>query len=241
MSDTPFYTPWAEHYDQVFPVGPKAGFVADRIPAPARLLDIGCATGGLAFALAQCGYRVHGVDLDPALVARAAARLAADPAADVSFTRGDMLALPVPERPFDAVVCFGNTLPHLLARQQRVAALRAMAAQVGAEGRLLLQIVNYDRILARDVRQLPLIDNDAVRFERRYADLCAEGLRFEAVLTVKATEERIEVSQPLFPLTTAALGAELREAGWSPCRWWGGFGGQAHGPDSFGCVVEASR
>lgn len=235
----PFYTAWAEHYDDVFPVGPKPAFVEQRFPRGGRLLDVGCATGGMAFALTQRGFVVHGVDLDPALVARAELRLAAEPTPGVSFARGDMLELLTPARLFDGVLCLGNTLVHLLERSQRVAALGAMARQVDGGGRLIVQIVNYDRVLARAVARLPLIDNAAVRFERRYHDLGPGGLTFEAELTVKASGQRLSVAQPLYPLTRAALDDELRAAGWTPSEWCGGYGGDIWTPGAFGTIVSA--
>ncbi len=233
-----FYAAWAAHYDDVFPTGSKPGFVAARFPSASRLLDIGCASGGMAQALAGRGFAVHGVDLDPALVARALAR---PELPGVSFEQGDMLALEPPERPYDAVLCLGNTLVHLLERAQRVQALQRMAAQVLPGGGLLVQIVNYDRVLAQRVRALPLIDNDRVRFERDYLDLSASGLRFRGRLTVKASGSTLEVEQPLFPLVRAGLDAELRQAGWEPLRWWGGYGEASWSEGAMGCIVLARR
>jgi glycine/sarcosine N-methyltransferase len=237
----PFYAAWAEHYDAVFPVGPKARFVAAHIPGPGRLLDLGCATGGVDFALAELGYRVHGVDLEPALVARAAARLEREPSPKLGFAIGDMLALPAPAQPYDGVICLGNTLVHLMERADRAAALRGMAAQVGSDGRLVLQIVNYDRVLAQAVASLPLLDTDTVRFERRYTGLSAERLTFEADLTVKGSGRVLSVAQPLVPLTRAQLDTELRDAGWLPQGWFGSYRGEPWSPDSFGCICQAVR
>jgi len=241
MNEQPFYTAWAEHYDDVFPVGPKPGFVAARLPAAARILDIGCASGGMGFALQALGFEVRGVDLDPALVLRAQQRLAAEPRLGLSFLQGDMLAIDAPDRPFDGVLCLGNTLVHLMQRRQRIAALRGMAGQVAAGGQALVQIVNYDRVLAQAVDALPPIDNAVVRFERFYRDLGPEGLRFEARLVVKATGQELSVAQPLFPLTRAALDDELRAAGWEPRTWYGSYRGELWQPESFGCIVNVLR
>jgi SAM-dependent methyltransferase len=86
-------------------------------PAPAAVLDLGCGTGTLTLLLAEAGHRVHGVDLAPAMVAAARAKLAAagisrgtatvqqgdaaDPpgepgAYDVVLTRHVLWALPEP-------------------------------------------------------------------------------------------------------------------------------------------------
>jgi SAM-dependent methyltransferase len=82
--------------------------------APADVLDLGCGTGTLTVLLAEGGHRVHGVDLAPAMVAAARAKIAAsgttatvevgdasDPpgragAYDVVLTRHVLWALPDP-------------------------------------------------------------------------------------------------------------------------------------------------
>jgi ubiquinone/menaquinone biosynthesis C-methylase UbiE len=50
----------------------------EHLPAPpADVLDLGCGTGSLTLLLAEVGHRVHGLDLAPAMVAAATAKLAA--------------------------------------------------------------------------------------------------------------------------------------------------------------------
>jgi len=81
---------------------------------PVDVLDLGCGTGSLTMLLAEAGHRVHGVDLAPAMVAAARAKVAAsgttatvevgdasDPpglagAYDVVLTRHVLWALPDP-------------------------------------------------------------------------------------------------------------------------------------------------
>ncbi len=83
-------------------------------PAPADVLDLGCGTGSLSLLLTELGHRVVGVDLAPAMVAAARAKVAAsgttatvevgdasDPpglagAYDVVLTRHVLWALPDP-------------------------------------------------------------------------------------------------------------------------------------------------
>ena len=70
---------------------------------PLDVLDVGTGTGALAVLVAQGGHRVSGVDITPAMLARAGARAAA---ADVSvaWREGDAMALPFDDASFDAVV-----------------------------------------------------------------------------------------------------------------------------------------
>ncbi|MFJ8148267.1 class I SAM-dependent methyltransferase [Streptomyces sp. NPDC096048] len=79
-----------------------AARLASWLPArPGDVLDLGCGTGSLSLLAAERGHRVTGVDLSPAMVALARAKLAGR---DAVFLTGDAAAPPVGERRFDAVL-----------------------------------------------------------------------------------------------------------------------------------------
>jgi SAM-dependent methyltransferase len=85
-----------------------AADVAAVAPDGARVLEVGCGPGHLSVQLAgQHRLEVTGLDLDPAMIARAAANT--DRAANrggrrPSFLVGDVAALAFPDRSFDLVV-----------------------------------------------------------------------------------------------------------------------------------------
>ncbi len=85
-----------------------AADVAAVTPAGARVLEVGCGPGHLSIRLARHhGFEVTGLDLDPAMIARARAN--ADPALNgagpgPSFLVGDVAALAFPDGLFDLVV-----------------------------------------------------------------------------------------------------------------------------------------
>ncbi len=162
----------APYYDRIFPPGRAQldfiGTVLARSLRPVRrVLDVGCATGGYALALADMGFQVTGVDLDPEMVrlartnaARWAGQLAAYAPGVAAAGRGpeprflvrdmtDLHGLPEPgQDPFDAVICLGNTLPHMLSAGELGAALGEMARVLASGGTAILQTVNYDRVAA---------------------------------------------------------------------------------------------
>ena len=65
------------------------------------VLDLGCGTGSLSLLAAEQGHRVTGVDLSPARVERARAKLAGR---DAAFLVGDAAQPPVGEQRFDVVL-----------------------------------------------------------------------------------------------------------------------------------------
>jgi SAM-dependent methyltransferase len=94
--------------------------------APARVLDVGGATGAHARWLAGDGYRVHVVDLVPEHVAVAAG------IPGVTAAVGDARDLAEPDGHADATLLLGP-LYHLVDRADRLRALRE-AARVTAQG-----------------------------------------------------------------------------------------------------------
>jgi SAM-dependent methyltransferase len=91
------------------------GSFADRIaadvtavaPAGARVLEVGCGPGHLSIRLARHGFEVTGLDLDPAMIARAQANADRPGNADQrqpSFVVGDVAALAFPDESCDLVV-----------------------------------------------------------------------------------------------------------------------------------------
>ncbi|MEU1186612.1 class I SAM-dependent methyltransferase [Streptomyces sp. NPDC005859] len=75
------------------------------------VLDLGCGTGSLSLLAAEQGHRVTGVDLSPAMIDLARAKLAGR---DAVFLIGDAAAPPVGERRFDTLLVRHLlwTLPH---------------------------------------------------------------------------------------------------------------------------------
>ena len=96
-------------------------------PAPARIVDVGGATGIYARPLAEAGYAVQVVDPVPAHVAAAGAL------PGVTAVLGDARQLPEPAASADAVLLFGP-LYHLPERADRVAAWREAARVVRPGG-----------------------------------------------------------------------------------------------------------
>jgi SAM-dependent methyltransferase len=84
-----------------------AADVAAVAPDSARVLEVGCGPGHLSTRMAHHGFDVTGLDLDPAMIARARAntdRAVNHGGRRPSFLVGDVAALAFPDRSFDLVV-----------------------------------------------------------------------------------------------------------------------------------------
>jgi SAM-dependent methyltransferase len=87
----------------------EAALIAGRLDPGARVLDAGCGTGRVAVRLAELGFDVVGVDVDPAMVAVARERHP-----DLTWAVADLAELDLGTR-VDAVVMAGNVVPFVTA------------------------------------------------------------------------------------------------------------------------------
>jgi 2-polyprenyl-3-methyl-5-hydroxy-6-metoxy-1,4-benzoquinol methylase len=109
------------------------------------VLDAACGGGHHAIALAQADYTVSGADLSAEMIAQA--RLNAQRAgAPVRFEPVGFadLGTHFEREAFDAALCLGNSLPHVLMEADQLAALQAMRDRLKSGGVLILQNLNYD-------------------------------------------------------------------------------------------------
>ena len=108
-----FWDSEAERYDAAYESRGRHGRVLRRRrdvalgllgAGPGDILDAGMGPGRLLQALAECGWRVHGVDSSERMVQLAQTRI---PEAQERLVRGSIENLPFPDSSFDAVVATG--------------------------------------------------------------------------------------------------------------------------------------
>jgi len=101
-------------------------------PAPARVADLGCATGTLSVLLGDAGYTVDGVDLSPAMLERA--RTKSGDRSGLIFVIGDAADPPLDAAAYDVVLC-----RHVLwALPDPAAALARWVELLRPDGRMVL-------------------------------------------------------------------------------------------------------
>jgi len=118
-----------------------------------RVLDLGCGSGEHTRFLTALGFEVTGVDASSAQVEAARA---ADPQghyiqAGLTDLAGHL------QRGQGGALCVGNTLPHLCETSEVQACFSGLAACLLPGAPVLLQLLNYDRILDRGERTFPVV------------------------------------------------------------------------------------
>ena len=236
-----FYQAISKHYREIFPLNPmQSGFVKDSFTTHREktLLDVGCGKGDLVLELSTSFGLLTGIDLDSSMLEDAQAA-APD---NTSFMKLDMMDLrkQFGEGAFDGLLCFGNTLVHLPDQLSISEFLQQAGIVLKGNGKLLLQIINYDRILDQDIKSLPTIETKHCSFVRNYHyDSKAHLIDFETKLSIKASGESILNKIRLYPLRKTELHSMLLDAGFSSITYYGNFRRDPLENDSIPMVVEA--
>lgn len=225
-----FYTSIASYYQHIFPFNPaQVNFLKQVLPYNgARVLDVGCATGELAFALTHFGFPTWAFDYDAQMIEIAQNAKTEDAMFPV-FEQLDMrlIAERYPENYFNTVICFGNTLVHLLTDEDILTFLYSAYKVLAPEGKLTVQLLNYQHILDNQIKSLPLIDNEHIRFERNYEfNANSVLIDFNTKLTVKATGQEIANTVKLYAISKNQLLELLEKAGFSAVEFFGSFAGE---------------
>jgi glycine/sarcosine N-methyltransferase len=210
-----------------------------------RVLDAACGTGHHAIALASRGYQVVGADLSGAMIQRARENASAH-GVEVSFVVAGLGGFSALGETFDAAICLGNSLPHLLSAHAVAGALVDLAAVLRPGGLLIIQNRNFDRVWARRERFMPPQSSREDAGEWlfvRFYDYHGETVDFNMVRlqrTVDGWSQEVE-STELRPIFRDDLAAALTAAGMVEIACYGSYDGSAFDPDQSGDLVSVSK
>ncbi|WP_242855769.1 class I SAM-dependent methyltransferase [Ruminiclostridium josui] len=211
-----FYQKISKYYDYIFPTGKEQiDFLREIAGEPPKsILDIACGTGGYSLELERQGYNVTAVDLDKEMINRLEIK-AKENNQSVRFMQGNMLELGNKiSDSFDLVFCIGNSIVHLENLEQIRDFIKTTKQLTGKDGNLVLQIINFDRIILRDIKSLPTIENKemGLTFERNYRyDKNCNRIYFNTCLSVDGEVYKNEI--PLYPLREDELVEAVSESG----------------------------
>jgi glycine/sarcosine N-methyltransferase len=179
-------------------------------------LDAGCGSGLHSFVLARMGIRVTAVDVSKKMLdqmKRNSERLGID----VRLVRSSLTELKGKIKDsYDSVFCLGNTLAHLLTKSEMLAALKAFRSALNSGGILIIQLLNYDRILKSRTR----IQNVKIAGKKsfiRFYDFEEKNIRFN-LLKMEREGQNIShslISVRLYPWRRNELSKLLRHAGFA--------------------------
>ena len=237
-----FYSSIVTYYDQIFPLSEQeATFTRLLVEEHGcqTMLDIGCGSGALAYAMTPYMQHIEAFDYDQAMVDKAIS-LRSHPV--IHFRQGDMRCLTEMYRPanYDLVTCYGNTLVHL-PQEEALAVLPQVYGLLVEGGVFACQILNYEHIFAENITELPLIERPSLRFERWYELVSPQEVLFHSRLTLTDMADPLDNVIPLYPLNKDELATGLEQAGFTHLQWYGNFGGDVYHGAHLPLIVTARK
>lgn len=205
------------------------------------VLDAACGTGRHALLFAAGDLSVTGVDVSSTMIEQARIN-AAEKGFPAEFVQAGFgqLAAAAAGREFDAMVCLGNSLPHIRNTGDMQAALADFRRLLRPGGVLVLQNRNYNKVLTEKSRFMPLNqfqDDTGETLYLRITDFPAcdkEGLiTFNIVVMHRDAagkwSSRVH-SEELKPWLKEELAVLLGAAGFKDMRYYGDYSGNAYEP-----------
>lgn len=198
-----------------------------------RVLDAACGTGRHAIALAQRGFEVAGADLSSGMVERARAngKMAK---VEIHFEQAGFgeLSKTFGEGLFDAVLCLGNSLPHVLSVLELQRAIGDFAACLRPGGLVMIQNRNFDAVMVHKERWMEPQEYQEGSKEwlfLRFYDFLPDGMINFNIVTLRRGEDgqwqQSVTSTPLLPLLQDELTTVMVAAGFEALNLFGDMSG----------------
>src|SRR2546421_9385741 len=238
MNPAQFYDDLAEYYDLIFEHWDasmaRQGAALEQLiraelgptgPDPVRVLDVACGIGTQALPLALRGFQVTARDIS----ARAVARLGREAEArglviDAGVADMRHVAASV-TGPFDVVLTFDNSLPHLLTDADIVVALRECHKTLRRSGLLLCSVRDYDAVPRGEAAVHPYGERrrggDVYRLRQEWT--WDSTTRYQLHFVVEQVGAAgpvtlLEAATRYYAVSIARLLALMGEAGFTDCR-----------------------
>lgn len=213
------------------------------------VLDAACGTGMHTLALAQAGFQSAGADLSAGMIDRAHENAqAAGLGIPFKVAGFGELAAAFGAVSFDALLCLGNSLPHLLNPQLLSAALADFARTLKPGGLVIIQNRNFDGVMATRQRWMEPQSAREGQTEwlfQRFYDFEPNGLLTFNIITLRREASgnwtQSVRSTQLRPLLSAELQTAFREAGFETITSLGDLTGSAFRPESSGNLVIVAK
>jgi 2-polyprenyl-3-methyl-5-hydroxy-6-metoxy-1,4-benzoquinol methylase len=228
----------ADVYHHIFPAKDKIDFLVSQFKPDGSLLDVGCSDGRVAYEMARKGFSLEAIDLSEDMI-RIANEIS-DMGVLFHVRLMDMKQAAEYFGPanFDGIYCIGNTLVHLTDNNEILTALKGFKELLKIEGKLVIQIINYDYVYRNNIRSLPLIENETVRFERFYT-LHDGSVTFKTKLNIKSAESEYEAETTLLALRKEELEILLKQSGFTRFCWHSNYNGDPFKDDGLPLIVVA--
>jgi len=239
-----FYKALSTYYDIVFPFSQdKFEFLKKGLDEDAKILDVGSGTGTYSIPFAKIGYKVFSFDYSEDM-------------AEILIDKGKGIDGFIPFKfdmdkideidsdEFKLIYCIGNTLVHLGSKEKIENFFKNSFNKLDEGGSLIIQIVNYDRVLKNNISELPFINREdaGVTFKRTYE--FEDGMiNFIGDLKVNIKDETKEYknSTQILPILKSELDSYAKNVGFENIEYYGSFAGAEYTDDSNALIMKCKK
>lgn len=189
LNNHEFFNQLAEDYDLMISfaetIKRKKKILKNIItPGIKTAADIGCGTGTDSIALVQLGISVTAFDPSSEMIDKARKNAEASEA-DIKFSVSPAEDIPQEfNEKFDLVISFGNTFANIDKNKLPVAIKRCFEL-LREGGMLIIQILNYSKVISEKKRIVNITENDSKLFVRFY-DFQVDYIVFNILKTIKS-------------------------------------------------------
>lgn len=206
------------------------------------VLDAGCGTGFHSLLLARLGVKVTAVDLSEAMLEKLRCHAEREALSIITVRASFQELQKRIQASFDGVFCMGNALAHLLTAEDLRLTLGNFSGLLKPDGTLVLQVLNFERILAQRPRVLN-VKTDGATVYTRYYEYEDPFIRFNVAKLTEGNAQPDEViTTTLRPVLWSELSVMLPKAGFESVKCFGSISMSEYIPTtSQDLVVLASR
>jgi len=187
-----------------------------------QVLDAACGTGIHTIALSNLSIESTGIDNSPEMIKKAKIN------AKKMHTQAEFKVLALHNTKslgtdnFDTVLILGNSLPHILNNDDLFQSLNSLAQVLKSSGKLIIQILNYKKILKNKERIIS-IKKQASSIYVRFYDFLKDTVRFN-LLSIDPTSSPMKhhlYSTILKPYIADNIVSSLKSCGFSKVSLYG--------------------
>ncbi|PAT01310.1 hypothetical protein CI105_07575 [Candidatus Izimaplasma bacterium ZiA1] len=209
------YNEISELYDKIFPFSNQKLSFLKKYLDKGQILDLACGTGTYTIPLA-IDNEMSGFDLDEGMIDIAKSKNNTS----IDFRVKDMMSVDDVNK-YNSIFSIGNSIVHVTDFQMQEKLFKSLNLALKENGKLVIQIVNYDRILDQNINELPTITNQGVSFTRKYNQKDDGLVDFITNISYKEMNETNQVT--LLPMRKKMLESLLENSGFEVINTFGGF------------------
>ncbi|MCM1990127.1 class I SAM-dependent methyltransferase [Oceanirhabdus seepicola] len=234
-----FYDILSKYYDTIFPFSNvKKEFLMEEFRNGERILDVACGSGTYSLELDEEGKKVTAIDLDEKMVELL--RNKKTSSSRVHEMVMDMTKIKELNQEFDGIFCIGNSLVHLPDKKIIGDFINDCYDVLSENGKMIIQVINYDKILKENMSGLPDIvrDEGGLEFIRDYIMKSNGNIEFKGTIKFHSGEKYVN-SVELVPIVKDELEECFKR--FKNVTFYGGFDKKTWRLETLPTVIVAEK